>query len=209
MSEFNPDFSRLTIREFLAAANSSEPVPGGGSAAALAGALASSMGQMVMNLTIGKEKYKQFEPECKAVLASLEKAQAMMLELIKEDIAAFSEFTEARKLDKSDPQRPDKMAQAIQTCIAVPMEISAVALAMLDNMDSIKEKSNSFLLSDLGVGAELAGATVNCALFNVKANLSSVKGDGEKDKIRAQIQHDLQKAEKSLASIRDFLNTKF
>ena len=55
----------MTINDFLAKASSSDPVPGGGSIAAVTGTLAASMGQMVLNLTIGKEKYKQYEDDCK------------------------------------------------------------------------------------------------------------------------------------------------
>src|SRR5512140_1956990 len=150
------NYRKLTVEEFLQKANSSEPVPGGGSVAAVTGALASSMAQMVLNLTIGKEKYKQFEADCKNHLASLEKAQKMMLQLMDEDIAAFGEYSEVRKLAKDDPARPAKMTAAIQTCVAVPLEICAVALVMLDDMDKMKEQANAFLLSDLGVAAILA-----------------------------------------------------
>src|SRR5512136_2630474 len=149
MSEQAIDYRKLTVEEFLQKANSPEPVPGGGSVAALTGALASSMGQMVLNLTIGKEKYKQFEADCKKHLASLEKAQKMMLQLMEEDIAAFGEYSEVRKLAKEDPTRPEKIAAAVQACVAVPMEICAVALAMLEDMDRVKEEANPLLLGDL------------------------------------------------------------
>ena len=91
------DFRKLTVEEFISQASSSAPVPGGGSVAAITGAMASSMGQMVLNLTIGKEKYKQFQEQCKAHLAALAKAQEMMLRLMDEDIEAFGEFSAVRK----------------------------------------------------------------------------------------------------------------
>ncbi len=69
MAEETGKYEKLTIEEFLAKANSAEPVPGGGAIAALTGALASSMAQMALNFTIGKEKYKQFEADCKKHLA--------------------------------------------------------------------------------------------------------------------------------------------
>jgi formiminotetrahydrofolate cyclodeaminase len=203
------DYRKLTIEEFLHKANSAEPVPGGGSVSALTGALASSMGQMVLNLTIGKEKYKQFEADCKAGLRSLEKAQKMMLQLMDEDIAAFGEYSNVRKLEKDDATRPSKMAAAVQTCIAVPQEICAVALAMLEDMDRIKEKANVFLLSDLGVAAILAAATVKAAAFNIKANLSSIKDAGQIEKLKGEIRHDEDKSQQILNSIEKFLAAKF
>jgi formiminotetrahydrofolate cyclodeaminase len=209
MSEQAINYRKLTVEEFLQKANSPEPVPGGGSVAAVAGALASSMGQMVLNLTIGKEKYKQFEADCKTHLASLEKAQKMMLDLMDEDIAAFGGYTEVRKLAKEDPARPAKMAEAMQVCVAVPQEICAVALAMLDDMDKIKDKANFFLLGDLGVAAVLAAATVKAAAFNVKANLSFIKDPAELAKIKDRTKHDEDKAQCTLNAIEKFLATKF
>lgn len=209
MSEQAIDHRKLTVEEFLQKANSPKPVPGGGSVAALTGALASSMGQMVLNLTIGKEKYKQFEADCKTHLASLEKTQEMMLQLMEEDIAAFSGYSEVRKLAKEDPTRPAKMAAAMQVCVAVPQEICAVALAMLDDMDKIKDKANLFLLGDLGVAAVLAATTVKAAAFNVKANLSSIKDAPEVARLKEQIQHDENKAQHTLGSIEKYLATKF
>jgi methenyltetrahydrofolate cyclohydrolase len=209
MNEQSINYRKLTVEEFLQKANSPEPVPGGGSVAAVTGALASSMGQMVLNLTIGKEKYKQFEADCKTHLVKLEKAQKMMLQLMDEDIAAFGGYSEVRKLAKEDPTRPAKMAAAIQTCVAVPLEICAVALAMLDDMDKIKEKANLFLLSDLGVAAVLAAATVKAAAFNVKANLSSIKDAAEVARLKDQMRHDDDKAQQTLGSIEKFLATKF
>lgn len=209
MSEQAIDYRKLTVEEFLQKANSPVPVPGGGSVAAVTGALASSMGQMVLNLTIGKEKYKQFEADCKLHLASLEKAQKMMLQLMDEDIAAFGGYSEVRKLAKEDPTRPAKMAEAIQVCVTVPLEICAVALVMLDDMDAVKDKANLFLLSDLGVAAVLAAATVKAAAFNVRANLSSIKDAAEVAKLKEQIKHDENKAQQTLGSIEKFLATKF
>ena len=209
MTEQAINYRKLTVEEFLQKANSSEPVPGGGSVAAVTGALASSMAQMVLNLTIGKEKYKQFEADCKKHLASLEKAQKMMLQLMDEDIAAFGEYSEVRKLAKEDPARPAKMAAAIQTCVAVPLEICAVAVAMLDDMDKMKDKANLFLLSDLGVAAVLGTAAVKAGAFNIKANLSSIKDPAEVAKLREQIKHDEDKSVQLLNSIEKFLSTKF
>jgi formiminotetrahydrofolate cyclodeaminase len=133
----------------------------------------------------------------------------MLLQLMDEDIVAFGGYSEVRKLAKDDPTRPAKMAAAIQTCVAVPLEICAVALAMLDDMDAVKDKANLFLLSDLGVAAVLAAATVKAAAFNVKANLSSIKDAAEVARLKEQIKHDENKAQHTLGSIEKFLATQF
>jgi len=201
-------FSELTIDQFLAKANSSDPVPGGGSIAAVTGALASSMGQMVLNLTIGKEKYKSFENDCRSHLSSLANAQKLMLGLLDEDIAAFSLYSDARKLDKADPQRQARMDEAMDVCVRVPLEISAVALGILEDLDKIKEKSNTYLLSDLGVGAELASATVHAALLNVRANLAYIKDNAKSQGLKEHMANDITRAQSMLGSIREFLVAK-
>jgi formiminotetrahydrofolate cyclodeaminase len=208
MTEQPIDYRKLTVEEFLHKANSAEPVPGGGAVAAVTGALASSMAQMVLNLTIGKEKYKQFEADCKKHLASLEKAQKMMLELMNEDSAAFAEYSDVRKLDKNDPTRTAKMAAAMQACIAVPEEICATALVMLGEIDKFKEKANTFLLSDLAVAAVLAAAVVKAVAFNIKANLISIKDAAQVKAVRDEIKHSEDKAQQLLNSIERFLATK-
>ncbi|OHB58061.1 MAG: hypothetical protein A2Y07_00850 [Planctomycetes bacterium GWF2_50_10] len=201
-------FSKLTIDQFLAKANSSDPVPGGGSIAAVTGALASSMGQMVLNLTIGKEKYKSFESDCRFHLSSLANAQKLMLGLLDEDIAAFSLYSDARKLDKADPQRQARIDEAMDVCVRVPLEISAVALGILEDLNNMKEKSNTYLLSDLGVGAELASATVHAALLNVRANLAYIKDSAKSQGLKEHMANNLTRAQSMLGSIREFLAAK-
>src|SRR5437763_2307673 len=86
-----------TIRDFLDAAAAKQPAPGGGSVAALAGALAAAMGEMVVNYSVGKKDLAAHQPELREALAELTRGRAVMLELMVEDQAAFEALTAARK----------------------------------------------------------------------------------------------------------------
>src|ERR1700753_1413447 len=88
----------MTINEFLAAAAARQPTPGGGSIAALAGALGASMGEMVLNYSIGKKGLEAFEDELKPALKQLNRARGLMLDLMVEDQNAYAFLTASRKL---------------------------------------------------------------------------------------------------------------
>src|SRR3954452_4495031 len=92
-----------TINDFLAAAAAKQPTPGGGSIAALAGALAASMGEMVLNYSVTKKSLAQFEPELKEALAEFTRARQLLLQLMIEDQVAYEALTTARKLPETSP----------------------------------------------------------------------------------------------------------
>src|SRR2546429_6443597 len=94
-----------TLADFLSAAASKRPVPGGGSITALAGALAASMGEMVLNYSVGKKNLAAYDAELRSALSEFTRARAMMLELMVEDQAAYEAMSALRKLPQDSPQR--------------------------------------------------------------------------------------------------------
>jgi methenyltetrahydrofolate cyclohydrolase len=171
------------IGDFLNAAAAKQPAPGGGSAAALAGALAAAMGEMVLNYSVGKKNLAQHEPELKAALAELTRARGLLLQLMAEDQQAYQSLTAAKKLPESSPTRQRDFDVALLASIRVPEAMGATALAILQLADSLIEKVNHYLLSDLAVCCELAMATVRCAVYNVRANLPDVTDPSDRQKI--------------------------
>ena len=172
-----------TIGDFLNAAAAKQPAPGGGSAAALAGALAAAMGEMVLNYSVGRKNLAQHEPQLKSALAELTRARALLLELMAEDQQAYESLTAAKKLPESSPTRKQDFDVALLASIRVPQAMGATALAILQLADGLVEKVNEFLLSDLAVCCELAMATVRCAFYNVRANLPEVIDPTDRQKI--------------------------
>jgi len=163
-----------TIRDFLDAAAAKQPAPGGGSVTALAGALAASMGEMVVNYSIGKKSLAPFAGELAAANKELTRARSILLELMAEDQTAFETLSALKKLPESSPERWEQFPVAALACIRVPEAMAATALAVLDLCDRLTDKVNHYLLSDLAVCAELSMATVRCGSYNVRVNLTEV-----------------------------------
>src|SRR4030042_1351231 len=106
-------FAKQPLGEFLDDLASSKPAPGGGSVAALSGALGAALVSMVGNLTVGKEKYKAVEPEIQEMLAKSEKLRHRLLNLIEEDVAAFSLWAAAAKLRRATEEKKAARTAAI------------------------------------------------------------------------------------------------
>ena len=170
-----------TIERFLDAAAAKQPAPGGGSAAALAGALAASMGEMVINYSVGKKSLAAHESDLQAALSEFHRARQLMLALMAEDQAAYVALTDARKQLKDGRGKSEALDAALLASIRVPQSIGAAAVAVIELTDRIAQKVNRHLLSDLAVCAELAMATARCAVYNVRVNLSDVQESTERD----------------------------
>ncbi len=177
-----------TIREFLEAAAAKQPAPGGGSAAAMAGALAAAMGEMVLNYSVGKKSLAEHEPRLREALAELTRARQLLLALMVEDQQAYEALTLARKLPESSPARQRDFDVALLASIRVPQAMGATALAIIDLADRMADKVNAYLLSDLAVSVELAMATIRCAIYNVRANLPDVADLQERRHIESTAQ---------------------
>ena len=173
------------IGPFLDAAASKQPTPGGGSVTALAGALAASMGEMVVNYSIGRKGLEPFEGELRPALAEFGRARKMLTQLMSEDQQAYAELTAARKLPDNSPERAAKFPAALAACIRGPQAMAATAVAVLELCDRIVNFVNPWLLSDLAVCADLSMATVRCAVYNVRVNVGDVKDDAERQRIES------------------------
>jgi formiminotetrahydrofolate cyclodeaminase len=154
------------------------PAPGGGSVAAYCGVLAASLGQMVCNLTIGKQKYAEAEPRLRAVRSELERLGARLRELIAEDAASFEAVLEAYRLPKdSDEQKAERAAQiqiALQGAVDVPVETAQRGFDILRLLGELADIGNPNALSDVAVGARLAQVAIRGASYNISVNLDSI-----------------------------------
>lgn len=182
------------IKQFLDAAAAKQPTPGGGSATALAGALAASMGEMVVNYSIGKKDLEPFVEELRPALVEYNRARLMLLELMVEDQHGYEALTAARKLPESAPQRAAQVSTALAACIRAPQAMAATSCAVLELCDRIVNFVNPWLLSDLAVCADLSMATVRCAVYNMRVNLAEVTDQAERQKIEAAMFEMLSKA---------------
>jgi formiminotetrahydrofolate cyclodeaminase len=175
--------SSTPIGTFLDAAAAKQPTPGGGSVAALAGALAASMGEMTLNYSVGKKGLEAHQDVLAPALRELTHARQVLTRLMIEDQGAFAAVTAARKRPDADPDRDAHFNAALLACIRIPQAMAATGVAVLEIVDRVADKVNPWLLSDLAVCADLAMATTRCALYNVRANLADVKDPPERANI--------------------------
>jgi formiminotetrahydrofolate cyclodeaminase len=182
------------IGQFLDAAASKQPAPGGGSVTALVGALAAAMGEMTVNYSVGKKGLEAHQDELTAALGGLHRARALMLSLMAEDQVAYEALTAARKLPEGSPQREQELAAALTACIRVPQAMAATAVAVLEICDRVVDKVNYHLLSDLAVCADLAMATARCAAYNVRVNLPDLHEPPARREIEATVEEVLSHA---------------
>jgi formiminotetrahydrofolate cyclodeaminase len=174
--------SRRTLSAFLEELASSSPAPGGGSVAALAGALGAALTSMVCNLTLGKKKYADVEGDLKKVLEQSEQLRAQFTELIDRDTEAFNKVMEAYALPKdTEPQKALRAAavrEATKEATLVPLEVMKHCIDALALAESVVSKGNTNSVSDAGVSALMLHAALEGAALNVRINLSAL-GDQE------------------------------
>ena len=169
----------MSTKKFLSELASSSPTPGGGSVAALAGALSAALSSMVCNLTVGKEKYDDVQDEIKNVLRKSENLRKELTKLIDKDTEAFNDVMKAFKMPKETDEQKERRKQIIQegykTAATVPLETAKTCERILDVALIVAEKGNKNSITDAAVSALMAKAGVQSAILNVKINLRSIK----------------------------------
>ncbi|MGK9477172.1 cyclodeaminase/cyclohydrolase family protein [Melioribacter sp. OK-6-Me] len=169
---------KKTIEQYLDEIASSSPTPGGGNVAAFCGALASSLGIMVCNLTIGKKKYADVEKEIEETKDKLSTYQKNFLILAEKDNEAFNKVMESYKLPKENEEQAETRKKEIQNATleaaAIPMEVLKNCSAVFIHIKTVAEKGNRNSISDAGVAATLIGAAANGAYLNILINLGSL-----------------------------------
>ncbi|GMU85410.1 MAG: methenyltetrahydrofolate cyclohydrolase [Ignavibacteriales bacterium] len=168
---------------YLEALSAGTPTPGGGNASAVAGAISASLGMMVINLTLGKPKYAEYENELRAALENLTSLREKLLQLSEADNAAFDEVMLAFKLPKSNPEelahRKAEVQKATIKAAQVPAEVVKTASELVPHLSLLIEKGNRNSLSDTGVALQYLEPCISGALYNVMINCSSIKDSSE------------------------------
>lgn len=159
-----------TCRDFTALLAANEPIPGGGGAAAMAGALAASLCAMAGNYTVGKKKYADVEEDVKEMLTECEELRLRLLNLVEADAEAFAPLSKAYSIPKDDPTREEKLEEATRNAIVAPLAMMDACADVLELLDEMLEKCNRMMVSDVACGAILAGAAMKAASLNVFVN---------------------------------------
>lgn len=169
----------MTIEAFAQQTASNEPVPGGGSISALAGALAAALAEMVAGLTIGKKKYADVEEEMKASIPGMRNIQEQLLLDIKRDSESFDLFMQALSLpketDEEKTKRKEAMQHGLKEAVKVPLSVAKQAVRILPTAKLMVTKGNQTAVTDGLVATMMARTAALGALFNVKINLESIE----------------------------------
>lgn len=171
--------TRKTLSAFLDELASASPAPGGGSVAALAGALGVGLTSMVCNLTIGKKKYAGVEEEMKSILAQSENLRTQFTELIDRDTEAFNKVMEAFGLPKeTEPQKALRAAairEATKEATLIPLEVMKHCIDALALTQRVADQGNPNAVSDVGTSALMLHAACSAAALNVRINLKGLQ----------------------------------
>ena len=177
----------MRIQEFLDVLSSKEPVPGGGGASALAGALGNALGQMVSNLTIGKKKYALVEDEIKELAERMKGIQGQFTALADQDAKVFAPLAKCYSLPSDTEEEKAYKAEVMEARLLdaslVPMEIMEKAAEMLEIMDILADKGSRMAVSDVGVGVQFIRTALLGAVMNVYINTKSMKNRGKAEEM--------------------------
>ena len=171
-------FSDKSCSEFVEVLATKAPVPGGGGASAMVGALATALGNMVGSLTVGKKKYAAVEEEMWALKDRCDRLQKDFLHLVERDAEVFEPLARAYSMPKNTEEEKAEKARVMEIVLrdacSVPMEIMEKCCEAIDIIAVFAEKGSVIAISDAGVGAAFAKAALQGASLNVYINTKSM-----------------------------------
>lgn len=168
-----------SVTDFLQELASSAPAPGGGSVAALSGALGAALISMVCNLTLGKKGYEDVQDDIQELFARSEALRQQLAGLLEEDVKAYTGYSQAAKMprstDEEKAERQVAMQDALKVATDVPLSIAEAAVKVMDLCTPAAEKGNKWAVSDAGVAVLMGEAALRSAALNVLINLGTLK----------------------------------
>ena len=174
------------MEKFLNDLSSKEPVPGGGGASALVGAIGCALCSMVGNLTTGKKKYADYQDRLNELLPWLEAHREVLLADIKKDADAFYPLSQAYSLDKNDPATEGIMEKALYDAANAPMQIIEDVYALVPILEELADNGSRLAISDVAVAAAACHAALRGAVMNIYINTKSMKNREAADKMNAR-----------------------
>jgi len=181
----------MTLADFAAKVASDSPVPGGGSMAAVCGALSAALAEMVANLTIGKKKYIEVETEMKDVTLKAVSLREKLLDDIQRDSDSYDKVMSSYKMPKETEEEKNARQNAIQESLklaaSIPLDIAETSFEILPLTDLVVSKGNANAVTDGLVACMMARTAVLSALFNVKINLDSINDEEYVNKMRIKV----------------------
>ncbi|WMJ78970.1 MULTISPECIES: cyclodeaminase/cyclohydrolase family protein [unclassified Sedimentibacter] len=171
----------MTLEQFANVVSSNEPVPGGGSVAAVCGMLSAALSEMVANLTIGKKKYAEHEKEMLEIKEEASQLKNKLMDYIEKDSNAYNMVMDAYRLPKETQEEKETRKLAIEEgsklAAAIPLEVAHTSYEIMHLAEAVVLRGNSNAVTDALVAAMLTRTAVLSALLNVRVNLSSISDE--------------------------------
>jgi glutamate formiminotransferase/formiminotetrahydrofolate cyclodeaminase len=200
------------MKEFLFELSQPTPTPGGGSCAALAGAVGSSLLLMVTNITLAKPESEEITKELTPIKDKLSAIEKRFYELIALDAESFNNVIKAYKLpkatDEDKTKRSDAIQKALKDACAVPEQVFDLANETINMMQPIAEKGNKNAISDVGVAISHLKTSLDGARLNILINLKSIKDNNYNEEKKSKINKTLKQIENSVAAINQIIESK-
>jgi formiminotetrahydrofolate cyclodeaminase len=197
-----------TLRAFGDDLASSAAVPGGGSAAAYAGAMGAALTAMVGRIAERKETSEATT----ALIAEADNLRADFIRLVDDDSAAYAGVSEAMKMPKTSADekraRTDRLQSALLAASRVPLEIAKTSRRLLDLCERTVERAATATVSDIGVGAFLAETALRGAALNVMINLASIKDAAQVKALSEDLDRAVDGADQQRKRITDFVESR-
>lgn len=192
-------------RAFVESVAAASATPGGGTVAALAGALGAALAGMVAQLTAGRPKYAEVDASMQAVAGEAEALRDRLLELMDADADAFETVMQAYRLPRERGEEAEARREAIQAALrgatAVPLEVMRGACQVLGLAEQVAADGNASAVSDAGVAGLMAQASARAAALNVEINVMGLRDLEEGDRLRAECAALLQRADQLAGAI--------
>lgn len=180
-----------TLVDFLDALASSAPAPGGGSVAALSGALGAALVSMVCNLTLGKKKYADVQAQIAALLERSEALRHELADLLEADVQAYTGVSQAyglpRATDEEKAARSAAIQEALKGATIVPLQVAEACVNVLQLCTPAAEMGNVYAVSDAGVAAVMAEGGLRSAALNVIININAIKDQAFVDQMQGKL----------------------
>ena len=187
------DMINGSVTAFTEQLASPAPVPGGGGASALVGAVGIALGDMVGELTVGKKKYADVEADLRALMARAQDLRIRLLACVEKDAVAFEPLSRAYGIPKDDPTRDTVMEKCLHDAASVPLEIFDLVCEAIEIERDFAEKGSKLVVSDAATGVSFCRAALFGAAVNVKVNTRLMKDRAYADGIDAHVDEAMEK----------------
>lgn len=209
METVGDSFTGLTLSEFSDALASAEPVPGGGSASAIAASFAGSLLAMVARLSLDRPKYEGYRVTNERALEAGDRGRRVLLELADQDARAYAGFAAARKMARDTPAeqatREEQTRTAAKAASEVPLRVVDECARLLEHVLAMAGRSNLNAASDLEVAARLCAAAAKGAGANVLINLPMVGDEDFATTSTATLDGTLNSIDRAVAQVSELI----